>query len=161
MYPTGFITDPDKKVQGSALYVEMKSKMRDDAFYQFFITPDGVNEEGNFVYSKVFKRRVTSDSPKKQWRIASLRQELIVDLPEYADIESVKDSHNTKRFDPIEATLHRLMTQYTLVGKPFFVEVSKKDLSDVGIHKTPIKVVYRIGQTRKALGFAEMFEEAK
>jgi hypothetical protein len=27
--------------------------------------------------------------------------------------------------------------------------------------KTPIKVVYRIGQTRKALGFAEMFEEVK
>ena len=44
MYPTGFITDPDKKVQGSALYVEMKSKVRDDAFYQFFITPDGDNE---------------------------------------------------------------------------------------------------------------------
>lgn len=157
--PTGFITDPDKKVQGCALYVEMKSKSRDDSFYQFFLTPDGVNEEGGYVRAQIFKRRLTADAPKKQWRNAWLRPELLAE--EMAEISLVQDAHKAKRFDPVTATFQRLMAHYELVNEPFFVEVSKKDLSDIGIGKTPIKVIYRIGQTRKALGFVEMFEEAK
>jgi hypothetical protein len=157
--PRGFITDPEKKVQGCALYVEMKSNSRDDSFYQFFLTPDGVNEEGGFVRAQMFKRRLTADAPKKQWRNAWLRSELLAE--EMAELSMVQDAHNVKRFDTVASTLHRLMVHYTLVNKPFFVEVSKKDLSDIGIGKTPIKVVYRIGQTRKAMGFPEMFEEAK
>jgi hypothetical protein len=157
--PTGFITDPEKKVQGCALYVEMKSNSRDDSFYQFFLTPDGVNEEGGFVRAQMFKRRLTADAPKKQWRNSWLRSELLAE--EMAEIDMIQDAHNAKRFEPVEATLQRLMIHYTLVNKPFFVEVSKRDLTEVGIGKTPIKVVYRIGQTRKAMGFGEMFEEAK
>jgi hypothetical protein len=44
-----------------------------------------------------------------------------------------------------------------MVGKPMFVEVSKKDLTDVSTGKTPTKVIYRIGQTRSAQGFPELF----
>jgi hypothetical protein len=46
---------------------------------------------------------------------------------------------------------------WSIVGEPFFVEVSKDDLTEVASGKTPLKVVYRITQTRKTLGFAEMF----
>lgn len=163
--PTGFITDPEKKVQGCALYVEMKSTSREDSFYQFFLTPDGVNEEGGFVRAQMFKRLLSADAPKKQWRNTWLRPELLAieatDWENFPEIRVHQDAHNAKRFDSVSATFQRLQTHYTLVNQPFFVEVSKKDLTEVGIGKTPIKVVYRIGQTRKALGFPEMFEEAK
>lgn len=151
---TGCITDPDKQVQGSALYVEMKHN-NSDGYYQFFITPDGFDENNNLVFAQIFKRRLTADEQKKQWRIARLVKQL---LPSEEVTTADLEKHRANRFSPLSATLTRLNHDYTMVGKPFFVEVSKKDLTDISAGKTPIKVVYRIGQTRKALGFPEMFE---
>lgn len=145
------ITDPEKKVQGSALYVEMRNVYGN--IYQMFFTPDGTNEEGQFTPATVYKRRLSENQPKKQWRSVRLRRELVSPNPEVNP-----EIHRLERLETIESTLLRLATQYTIVNKPFFVEVSKKDLTDVILGKTPIKIVYRIGQTRKALGFAEMFE---
>jgi hypothetical protein len=145
------ITDPEKKVQGSALYVEMRNVYGN--IYQMFFTPDGTNEEGQFTPATVYKRRLSENQPKKQWRSVRLRRELVSPNPEVNP-----EIHRLERLETIESVLMRLATQYTIVNKPFFVEVSKKDLTDVILGKTPIKIVYRIGQTRKALGFAEMFE---
>ena len=145
------ITDPEKKVQGSALYVEMRNVYGN--IYQMFFTPDGTNEEGQFTPATVYKRRLSENQPKKQWRSVRLRRELVSPNPEVNP-----EFHRLERLETIESVLMRLATQYTIVNKPFFVEVSKKDLTDVILGKTPIKIVYRIGQTRKALGFAEMFE---
>lgn len=145
------ITDPEKKVQGSALYVEMRNVYGN--VYQMFFTPDGTNEEGQFTPATVYKRRLSENQPKKQWRSVRLRRELVSPNPEVNP-----EVHRLERLETIESILRRLATQYTIVNKPFFVEVSKKDLTDVILGKTPIKIVYRIGQTRKALGFAEMFE---
>jgi len=145
------ITDPEKKVQGSALYVEMTNAY--GHIYQMFFTPDGTDELGQFAPATLYKRRLSAMEPKKQWRSMRLRREVV--SPNPAVDPKV---HRLERLDPMESLLLRVATQYTVVGKPFFVEVSKKDLTDVIHSKTPIKIVYRIGQTRKALGFAEMFE---
>jgi len=76
------------------------------------------------------------------------------------DPETGKHSNenNLSRLKYLSHTLNRLANgDWTLVGEPFFVEVSIDDLTEVASGKTPLKVVYRITQTRKALGFAEMF----
>jgi hypothetical protein len=38
-------------------------------------------------------------------------------------------------------------------NEPFLVETSQNDLVEIGKSETPVKVVYRINQSRKALGF--------
>jgi hypothetical protein len=42
---------------------------------------------------------------------------------------------------------------WNIVNEPFLIETSQKDLAEVAKGETPIKVVYRINQSRKALGF--------
>jgi len=142
-----------KEVQGCAFYAEFTNVAGD--IYQMFITPDGINEEGDFVVSHVFKRRLTAEAQKKQWRTTVLSSMLV-------DENGMStEEHRLTRLNNIKDTLNRLNLRFTLVGEPFFVEVSKTDLSEIAQGKTPIKVIYRIGQTRKGLGFDEMFAEAK
>lgn len=140
------ITDPAKSVQGCALYAEFVNSSND--IYQIFFTPDGTNDNGDFVVSTVYTRRLVNGSPKRQWRIGKLRYTLRV---EYVDDAEVR----LKRLEPIHEVLTRLQSRYELVRKPFFVEVSKKDLNDVHAGKTPIKVVHRIGQTRMINSYPE------
>lgn len=148
----GFVSDPEKKVQGFALYAEFYRE-ESKKYYQIFFTPDGYDEKNNFVTARVFRRELTPEKPKKQWRPSSLRTALV-------NPESTQELVNAYRVEPIEPTLMRLQAYFKLVKEPFYVEVSKKDLTDIREGKTPIKVIYRIGQTRTALGFAEMFPEA-
>jgi hypothetical protein len=42
---------------------------------------------------------------------------------------------------------------WILTNETLFIETSKKDLDDVKLSKTPNKMLYRINQTRTALGF--------
>jgi hypothetical protein len=44
---------------------------------------------------------------------------------------------------------------WTLVQKPILVEVSRKDYDSIRARKTPTKLLYRVYQSRKALGFPE------
>lgn len=141
-----------KEVQGCALYAEFTN---DDGtqIYQMFITPDGVDSARNFVVATAYKRRLSTSAPKKQWRTTALTSNLVD--PETGKVEQ---ENNLSRLKHLSHTLDRLAKgRWTLVGEPFFVEVSIDDLTEVASGKTPLKVVYRITQTRKALGFAEMF----
>ena len=141
-----------KEVQGCALYAEF-TNYGGTQIYQMFITPDGVDEAGNFVVATAYKRRLSTSAPKKQWRTTALTSDLVD--PETGKIS---DESNLARLKYLSHTLNRLAGQsWSIVGEPFFVEVSKDDLTEVASGKTPLKVVYRITQTRKALGFAEMF----
>jgi hypothetical protein len=151
---TGLITDSTKSVQGFAIYSEFTNTAGD--IYQMFITPDGTNDEGQFVAAHVFKRRLTSDAQKKQWRTQVLSSQLLDPV-----VGTSTEEHRFSRLKNIKDTLSRLALRFTIVNEPFFVEVSKQDLSQIAQGKTPIKVIYRIGETRKALGFAEMFAEEK
>ena len=65
--PLGLLTDPEKKVQGTALYAEFKNEYQQ--IFQMFITPDGWNELGNFSTARVYYRRLSASQPKKQWKV--------------------------------------------------------------------------------------------
>jgi len=147
----GFVTDPEKKVQGFAFYAEFYRE-EEKKYFQIFFTPDGYDEENNFVTARTFRREVYPAAPKKNWRPVTLRSKLVVPG---TDQETV----NSYRLEPIEATLMRLQKYFKLINTPFYVEASKKDLSDIHQGKTPIKIVYRIGQTRRALGLSELASE--
>jgi hypothetical protein len=148
--PLGLITDPEKKVQGTALYVEFKNEF--NQIFQLFITPDGWNEYGNFSVARAYYRRLSVSQPKKQWKIQSLQRGLVDSVTGVTS-----EAHREERLLTLAWIMKRVSISSTIVGKPFFVEVSQKDLTDVSNSKTPTKVVHRINQTRIALSYPEMF----
>jgi len=148
--PVGLITDREKKVQGTALYVEFKNEYQQ--ILQMFITPDGWNENGNFAVSRAYYRRLSASQPKKQWKTQALQRGLVDPVTGVTS-----EAHREERLTTLAWFMKRVSISSTIVGKPFFVEVSQKDLADVTQGKTPTKVVHRINQTRTALSYPEMF----
>jgi hypothetical protein len=148
--PVGLLTDPDKSVQGSALYAEFKNAY--NQVVQMCITPDGHDEAGNFVPSCVFYRRLSAMQPKKQWQTTWLKRNLV-------DSDgNATEANYLDRIESLEFLMKRVAMTSELVAKPFFVEVSKKDLTDVRNRKTPTKIIYRIGQMKTTLTYPEMFK---
>lgn len=148
--PLGLIADPEKKVQGIALYSEFKNEYQQ--IFQMFITPDGWSENGSFVVSRAYYRRLSATQPKKQWKTQALQRNLVDQVT-----GATSESHREERLETIAWIMKRVSISSTIVGKPFLVEVSQKDLADVAQGKTPTKVVHRINQTRIALSFPDMF----
>lgn len=148
--PLGLLTDPEKKVQGTALYAEFKNEYQQ--IFQMFITPDGWNELGSFATARVYYRRLSASQPKKQWKVQALQRGLV----DPATGVTTED-HREERLLTLAWFMKRVSISSVIIGKPFFVEVSQKDLTDVTQGKTPTKVVHRINQTRIALSYPEMF----
>lgn len=148
--PLGLITDPEKKVQGTALYVEFKNEYQQ--IFQMFITPDGWSEHGSFAVSRAYYRRLSESQPKKQWKTQALQRGLVDSLT-----GATSEAHREERLLTLAWIMKRVSISSVIVGKPFFVEVSQKDLTDIAQGKTPTKVVHRINQTRIALSYPEMF----
>lgn len=145
----GFTTDPDKSVQGFALYAEFKNAYQQT--YQVVITPDGLSENDVFVCSRVYYRTLSKMQPKKQWRTQLVKRNLVD--PEGNSTSIFRDY----RFESVHWLMKRISISSELVAKPFYVEVSKKDLVDISVGKTPTKVIHRVGQSRIALSYPEMF----
>lgn len=148
--PLGLLTDPEKKVQGTALYAEFKNEYQQ--IFQMFITPDGWNELGVFAVARVYYRRLSASQPKKQWKVQALQRSLVDPVT-----GATSEEHREERLQTLAWFMKRVSISSTIIGKPFFVEVSQKDLTDVTQGKTPTKVVHRINQTRTALSYPEMF----
>jgi hypothetical protein len=143
-------TDVTKEVQGVAVYAEFS---KPNATMMFIITPDGYSEEGHKVNASLYRRIVTSYSPKKQWRNTSLI-EVDFSRPLPSGDNFRKQRLAEERLLIVRQLFEGIVTGgWSLVKEPIFVEVSKKDLDDVRKRKTPSKIVYRINQTRKTLGF--------
>jgi hypothetical protein len=124
-----------------------------------FVTPDGYDSEGSPVPAALFRRVVSPTTPKKQWKCSSMAWSAINerDAMPLADGEKDVFAENRVRFatalfDGLKASVGG--ADWRPVGDPVFVEVSKKDLDDVRVRKTPTKVVYRITQTRAAIAAA-------
>lgn len=148
--------DLEKDVQGVALYAEFR---KPGATMQLIITPDGYNEEGKQVPAALYRRVVTPDTPKKQWRSSKLR--VTSKMRECADngttlADDERERIAEKRFSFAEQLFDGVISGgWSLEKEPLFIEASKKDMTDVRHGKTPNKMLYRINQTRKAQGFPE------
>jgi hypothetical protein len=153
--------DKEKSIQGFSLYVEyQKSVSSDDTRYvQVLVIPTGYDESGNLVPQSVMWRVVSNSAPKKQWKL----------------LHSVSTHTSSGSFDEFAKDLSRgnMMNRlwesrwvlqpftwaksnsYSLV-KSVILETSKKDMTDVRASKTPTKLIYRLNQSRTAVGLSDI-----
>jgi hypothetical protein len=143
--------DATKEVQGVALYAEFR---KPGAMMQIFITPDGFSTDGKEVPASLYRRVITPSTPKKQWRNSNLSWKSISDLngdslpnEKRETFAESRLTFATQLFDGIKSG------GWVLTKETLHIEISNKDLDDVRASKTPNKLLYRINQTRDALGF--------
>ena len=145
--------EKEKPVQGVAVYAEF-TREGGGATTQVIVTPDGYTTHGELVHATVIRRTVTSHTPKKQWKFSRL-----VDSPETeTGLKTVegREAHAENRMRYAATLFDQLLrSNYTIVGTPILVEVSKKDCDSIYVSKTPTKMIYRISQCRTALRYPD------
>lgn len=144
--------DKEKPIQGVSVYAEFsKTGFRTE----MFITPDGFTPTGEIVPATVFVRVVSKDKPKKLWKQTTIQ--LAEEFAKIGEKEldlSQKEQYLSKRLEHLSAIFEGVVeTGWEIAGDPILIETSRNDLADVAKGETPIRVVYRINQSRKALGF--------
>ena len=93
-------------------------------------------------------------TPKKQWRSSNLSWRAVSDLNGEALANDAKEKFTETRMSFAVQLFDGIKNGgWTLTKDTLFIETSKKDLDDVKLSKTPNKLMYRINQTRDALGF--------
>jgi hypothetical protein len=141
--------DKEKEVQGIALYAQLH---KEGAMAQLLVTPDGYDETGEKVYASLYRRIITTTAQKKQWRSSNIRT---------TDIEGYDFEQSSDRATFAEKRLYfavqlfdsLLSGKWELHKEPIYLEVSKKDLTDIRSAKTPTKLMYRVNQSRDTLKF--------
>jgi len=148
--------DKDKPIQGVSVYAEFTTP---GSRTEIFITPDGFSNEGKVVPAKIFSRITSADKPKKVWQQYTVQ--LVEDMAKVGETLLDMDKRNEyvdKRLAHLENVFAGLVAnEWQITKEPILIETSKNDLSELAENKTPTKVIYRINQSRKALGFPENF----
>ena len=140
------MADLAKDVQGVAVYAEFA---RPGAATQVIISPEGYDNEDRLIGLSVVRRVVTIASPKKPWKFA-----ILPDASGHPVSDAEKDTYCTTRMALPSTLFDQIMSGgWTMVGQPILLEVSKKDMDDIGQKKAPTKMIYRINQSRTALAF--------
>lgn len=142
--------DKEKDVQGVALYAEWE---KPEALTQIFFTPDGYTDSGAFMKARMYRRVITTDNPRKQWKATPL-------YGSHEDFEfeeeSEKRRYSANRVTGMREYFNALIHGgWAMVNEPLLIEVSKKDMEDMALDKTPTKFLYRVDLTKKAKGFPE------
>lgn len=143
--------DKEKPIQGLSIY----SEFRKPGFRtEIFITPDGFTPTGDIVPATVFTRVVSKEKPKKLWKQTTIQlAEQFAKIGERDLDITQKDEYLSKRLEHLGAIFEGIVeTGWEIAGDPILIETSRNDLAEVAKGETPIKVVYRINQSRKALG---------
>lgn len=144
--------DKEKEVQGVAVYAEFRKL---GSTMMVLITPDGYTTTGTTVSATVFRRILTRHTPKRQWRTSAMTWAAINKrdaLP--ITTREQRDEMADERLQWSTALLDGILNGgWEMVAKPILVEVSKVDLDAIASGKTPTKVIYRITQSRTALGY--------
>ena len=147
--------DKEKPIQGVSVYAEL---VKPGFRTELFITPDGFTPTGDLVPAKIYRRVVSKDKPKKLWQQTTVQfaEELaLVGARDLAEL-GLKDTYVSKRLEHLTSIFAGLVEgDWSLVNDPILIETSQNDLVEINKGGTPIKVVYRINQSRKALGFSD------
>jgi hypothetical protein len=147
-------------IQGFAVYFEVARGS--NTVVQFLLTPDGFDTNDDFVGARMYYRQLTDLQPRKQWRGYTLEKDTILKLLTDTDVSisliPASEAFTENRLDTTMGSLIKRLhydNNWRVTYKPLVVEVSKKDLSDISSRKTPTKVIYRVQQVKKAVGFPE------
>lgn len=145
--------EKEKDVQGVAVYAEW-AKAR--CLLQVIITPDGYTESSNeFVQASMYRRITTAEKPKQQWKASSLEHDK---RDEYGPLLPLTDEETSQYAErrlskTIEWFDRMIVGGWEIVKEPLLIEVSKKDMDDIRLGKTPSKFMYRVDLVRKTLEF--------
>jgi hypothetical protein len=147
-------------IQGFAVYFEIARGS--STVVQFLLTPDGFNMDNDFVGARMYYRQLSSAQPRKQWQGYTLEKDTILKLLTDTDMSisliPASEDFTENRLDKTIGNLIKRLhydNNWRITYKPLVVEVSKKDLSDISSWKTPTKVIYRVQQVKKSVGFPE------
>lgn len=152
-------------IQGYAVYLEVARDNKTSAS-QFLFTPDGFNTNNEFVNARVYYRSLSYMTPRRQWHGYNLfGKDSILRFLEgnNSDFLNEPDAFTNSRMDQTVGTVLPRCTKengWSVVFAPIVVEVSKKDLLDISNWKTPTKIIYRVQQVKKSVGFPETLQVA-
>ena len=148
------------KVLGKALYLEFR---KEQYTVQLVITPEAVNENGEYVPLTAMRRQISAYHPRKTWRfdkagssaIESRKNDVLnVDFS-FKEMELDKAKYygkmNLQFVKPLLSQLHH--QGWSLQNKPVAIEFSQEDSMKIGANETPQGLVRRILRVREALGF--------
>lgn len=143
----------EKEVQGVALYAEWE---KSGALMQVIITPDGYAENDTIVPAAMTRRIITTENPRKQWRTSELGVKMYA-TPVW---EEIVPEYVESRMSKAQLWFDRMLeSDWTIVKEPLLIEISKKDLTDISLEKTPKKFLYRVELVRKSLGFPQALDK--
>lgn len=142
--------DAAKDVQGVAVFMEFR---KPGATTQFILFPDGYDTLGNIVSACYARRTITTATPKKQWRMHALPNNDIKEIHKSGGVLALaqKETIANNRLTGLGPYFDSLTRGWVITNKPILVEVSKKDLDDIRVRKTPNKLMYRINQCKIAM----------
>jgi hypothetical protein len=152
------VEEKSKTPVGKALYLEFR---RNTSTYQLIITPAGkTNVEGveKEVDAVVFRRLVSDDAPRSQWRTSRLRNTSPSEpfTTEEEVFNAVNDAWIKSGINYQIASLGDA-SKWSLYKQPVVVEASEEDLKDAFTNSTPNALIKRIRKVREVLGFEESF----
>jgi hypothetical protein len=142
--------DNFKEVQGTAVYAQFH---KPGAICQFLITPDGYDESGTLVEACIYRRAITLETPKKQWKATFVRTPTTVNEVDMENVDHrAQIAH--ERLEFASQLFDILITgKWEIHKEPIFLEVSQKDMTDIKAGKTPTKLMYRVNLTRNEEGY--------
>lgn len=134
-----------------AMYIEF---VNGQFTVQILVTPEG-EYNGKPVPLVVYRRRVSEDSPKSQWR--TYPSTTVFNGTDKAattvaalNVGKLRVSHMTSLMSQLESRGYKLLSQ------PFIVDFTQSDFVDTCALRTPYKVLNRVLKCRTYLGFPEL-----
>jgi len=147
------LEDTGEDVQGVALYAEWK---KPDALSQIFVTPDGFDTEGAVIRSRIYRRTISVEHPRKQWRSSTLFNSMYKEEVDFSVHEKASQRYVGKRISSVAQLFRRLHAGGWIAnGQPIYVEISRKDMDDISKDKSPNKFLYRVDLVKKSKGIFE------
>jgi hypothetical protein len=144
------------KIVGKALYLELEPKdTTRKQVTQIIVTPEGFDENSNYIPLAVHSRTVSEWSPRKQWHINASRTSN-KELFGSPIAQTTAQEKAVEMVTMVEALLKRQVSYEMVLRKtPVVVEVSTIDLAEIKDYKTPPALLRRIQKARVALNFPE------
>lgn len=151
-------------IVGKGLYLEFvpTTPKAGNPVLQLLFTPEGFDENGQYVQFSLHSRTISETSPRKQWRITKCG----VDNKELLSAGSPVGQTTAQdkvlgMLDRFEVSVRKAIfpkgtdAEWTLRSKPIAVEITSFDLAEISGWKTPAPALRRIQKCRVALDFPE------
>lgn len=143
-------------IAGKALYLEFRNGPQTQ---QVILTPEGLTAANKAVPMTCYRRKISAVNPRKTWKQVSSSISSEKDLMTGAFVQVSREhalvvAPNILNFT--DSLFNQLIQHgWTLYKQPIVVEVTKEDLDDVRMSKTPYKILGRVTRCRRILNFGE------